>query len=72
VVHVIDKAGKENVDVTIPWDVAQALISNTSNNELNVEAAIKALEAIGDHTLVTVTGQEESVRIWIDSNSSEK
>lgn len=72
VVHVIDKAGKENVDVTIPWEVAQALISNTTDNELNLEAAIKALEAIGDHTLVTVTGQEESVRVWIDSNNSEK
>jgi hypothetical protein len=72
VVHVVDKAGKENVDVTIPWDVAEALISNTTGNELNVEAAIKALEATGDHNLVTVTGQEESVRVWIDSNSGDK
>ena len=80
VVHVVDKAGKENVDVTIPWDVAEALISNTTGNELNVEApapaelraAIKALEATGDHNLVTVTGQEESVRVWVDSNSSDK
>jgi hypothetical protein len=34
--------------------------------------AIKALEATGDHNLVTVTGQEESVRVWIDSNSGDK
>ena len=58
--------------MTIPWDVAEALISNTTGNELNVEAAIKALEATGDHNLVTVTGQEESVRVWIDSNSGDK
>lgn len=72
VVHVIDKQGKENVDVTIPWEVAQALTANTDKDQINVEAAIKALESIGDMTLVTVTGHDENVRIWIDSNSSDK
>jgi hypothetical protein len=72
VVHVKDKNGKENVDVTIPWNVAQALISDTNENQLNIEAAVKALEGAGDLTLVTVTGSDESVRIWIDSNSSDK
>ena len=72
VVHVIDKGSKENVDVTVPWDVAQALITNTGDNELDIEAAIKALAAAGDVTLVTVTSQEENVRVWIDSNSSDK
>jgi len=71
VVHVADKSGKgkENVDVTIPWAVAEALASNTSDNELNVEAAIKALENAGDVTLVAVNGDDQTVRIWIDSNS---
>ena len=72
VIRVKDKNGKENVDVTIPWNVAQALISDTGDDQLNVEAAIKALESAGDLTLVTVTGSDESVRIWIDSNSSDK
>ena len=73
VVHVIDKGKKgQNVDVTIPWAVAEALISNTAAHQLNIEAAIQALEATGDTTLVTVTGNEENVRIWIDSNSSDK
>src|SRR6266568_2709720 len=72
VVHVIDRGSKENVDVTVPWDVAQALITNTGENELDIEAAIKALAAAGDVTLVTVTSQEENVRVWIDSNSSDK
>jgi hypothetical protein len=71
VVHVADKKGKgrENVDVTVPWAVAQALASGTNDNELNVEAAIKALENAGDVTLVAVNGDDETVRIWIDSNS---
>ena len=72
VVHVVDKESKEKVDVTIPWDVAQALISDTSENELNVEAAIQALGKAGDITLVTVVSRDESVRVWIDSNMSDK
>jgi ribonuclease HI len=76
VVHVVDKGhggdSKQNVDVTIPWEVAQALISNTTEHQLNIEAAIHALESAGDITLVRVTGQDETVRVWIDSNSSDK
>ena len=71
VAHVKDKGGKERVDVTIPWEVAQALISETTDNQLNISAAIKALQNIGDMTLVTVSGDEESVRIWIDSNNTD-
>ena len=67
VAHVKDKGGKERVDVTIPWEVAQALISETTDNQLNISAAIKALQNIGDMTLVTVSGDDESVRIWVDS-----
>src|SRR5579863_2438028 len=73
VVHVIDKQSKEKVDVTIPWEVAQALIADTSDNQLNIEAAIKALENIaGDVNLVSVIGHDESVRIWIDSRSTDE
>lgn len=72
VVHVVDKRSKENVDVTVPWEVAQALVANTKGDELDIEAAIKALANAGDVTLVTVTSQGENVRIWVDSNNSEK
>jgi hypothetical protein len=71
VVHVIDKNSNENVDVTIPWDVAQALISDTNEDQLNVEAAVKALEGVGDTTLVRVSGREENVRVWIDSRNTD-
>jgi hypothetical protein len=71
-VRVIDQGGKENVDVTIPWSVAEALIANTQENQLNVEAAIQALETVGDTTLVRVTDHEENVRVWVDSRNSDE
>jgi hypothetical protein len=71
VVHVTDKNSKENVDVTVPWDVVQALISDTTENQLNVEAAVKALENVGDTTLVRVSGHDENVRVWVDSQSND-
>jgi hypothetical protein len=72
VVHVTDKNSKENVDVTVPWDVVQALVSDTTENQLNVEAAIKALESIGDTTLVRVSGDDENVRVWVDSRNTDE
>jgi ribonuclease HI len=71
-VHVIDKNSKEKVDVIIPWVVAQALISDTTENQLNIEAAIRALQNAGDLTLVSVVSKDESVRVWIDSRSSDE
>jgi hypothetical protein len=72
IVHVVDRGSKdkERVDVTIPWDVALALSSDTDGDQINVEAAIKVLENAGDITLVAVSSPEETVRIWIDSNSA--
>jgi hypothetical protein len=72
IVHVVNKGSKdkENVDVTIPWDVALALSSDTDGDQINVEAAIKALESAGDVTLVSVISREETVRVWIDSSST--
>lgn len=72
VVHVIDKNGGNNVDVTIPWEVAQALIADTNQNQLNVEAAIKALENVGDMTLVKVSSKDETVRVWVDSKNTDE
>jgi hypothetical protein len=71
VVHVIDKNSKENVDVTVPWDVVEALVSDTPENQLNIEAGIKALQNVGDTTLVRVSGSDENVRVWIDSRNTD-
>ncbi|MGC1105273.1 MAG: hypothetical protein WA876_01930 [Candidatus Acidiferrales bacterium] len=70
VVHITDKNDGEKVDVTIPWEVAQALASATNHRELNIEAAIQALDRAGDTTLVTVTDNDETVRVWIDSRNT--
>lgn len=72
VVHVIDNKGNENVDVTVPWQVAQALVTDTTDNQLNVEAAVKALESVGDITLVRVNDHQQTVRVWVDSNNTDK
>jgi hypothetical protein len=71
-VHVVDHDGeKENVEVSIPWDVAVALASS-NGREVDVLAAIRVLEQAGDTTLVTVTDHTQTVRVWIDSkNTSE-
>ena len=71
VVHVIDKNSSENVDVTVPWEVAQALVSDTKEDQLNVEAAVRALENVADTTLVRVTNHDQSVRVWIDSRNTD-
>lgn len=65
------KGERQNVDVTVPWSVAEALTSSTEKNQLNVEAAIQALEKAGNMTLVTVTGNRQRVRVWIDSRNAD-
>ncbi|MBO0912512.1 MAG: hypothetical protein J2P13_12035 [Acidobacteria bacterium] len=71
VVHVEDRNGSGNVEVTIPWNVAEALVSGTDQDQLNVEAGIKALENSSDTTLVRVSDREEQVRVWIDSRTTD-
>lgn len=70
IVHVVDKGSGQKADVTVPWEVAQALASATNDHQLNVEAAIEALDRAGDTTLVTVTDRHETVRVWVDSQNT--
>jgi hypothetical protein len=60
---------RENVDVRIPFAVVEALLSG-GENELNLAAAVKALAKHGDLTLVTVSSDKETVRIWVDSKNT--
>lgn len=70
IVHATDRGGAgEKVEVTIPWEVAQAL-GASNGKEIDLLGAIRALENAGDTTLVTVTDNEESVRVWIDSKNT--
>jgi hypothetical protein len=61
---------KENVDVTIPMKVVDALFSTAKNNELDVLAALHALSDAGDALLITVQDDAQHVRIWVDSRGT--
>ena len=64
-VHVSDQGGKEEVDVQVPLAVVDALLSG-EGDELNIEAAVRRLADEGEGELVTVRGDDEQVRVWVD------
>jgi hypothetical protein len=51
--------------------VVAALLSG-SGDELNVGAALEALVRRGEGELLTVNGDDETVRIWIDARSDRR
>jgi len=61
------KAGS-TVDIKIPFKVANALLSGSSD-ELDVLAAIRALDECPNLELVTVNDENDSVHIWVDSSN---
>jgi len=65
-VQVREQGDKEKVDVQVPLRVVDALLSG-EEDELNIEAAIQALVEEGEGELVTVTGDDERVRVWVDN-----
>ena len=79
-IHVEDKSGsrkarsenpsKQNVDVRVPLEVADALFSGASD-ELNVGAALELLARHGDMELVSVQDEENTVRIWMDTKTTQ-
>jgi hypothetical protein len=70
-----DRKGKgghgEDVEIKIPASVVAAMLS-TRGDELDIAAAIRALAREGEGELVTVTGDDETVRIWVDSQSESR
>lgn len=71
VVHVRDKGTEDQkVDVTVPMKVVDALFSTMQQNELDVVAALRALDETGETLLVTVQDATQHVRIWVDSHSA--
>jgi hypothetical protein len=61
---------KQNVDITIPLKVVDALFSTAKDNELNIVAALHELSDAGDALLVMVQDASQHVRVWVDSKSS--
>ena len=69
-VHVKNtKARGENVDVTVPISVVDALFSGALKDQIDVAAALQALDKAGDSFLVKVESATEHVRVWVDSHS---
>jgi hypothetical protein len=60
----------ETVTVRLHLAVAEALFATRSGDEIDIAAAMKALAAQGEGDLVTVQGEDENVRIWVDHNST--
>ncbi len=61
----------EDVDIKIPLEVVAALFSS-DGDDLNFTAALEALARRGEGELLTVNGNDETVRIWIDSRSGSR
>ena len=58
--------GDERVDVRVPVEVVDALLSG-NENELDIGAAINALASSGAGEIVAVSDARDQVRIWVDS-----
>lgn len=71
VVHVKDEQRKEQeVEITVPMTVIDALFSTAKQDELNVAAALKSLADTGNGLLVTVHDAGQNVRVWVDSSAN--
>jgi hypothetical protein len=64
-----DKHGQK-VEITVPMKVVDALFSTAKQNELDISAAIRALDGAGETLLVSVEDASQHVKIWVDSRSS--
>ena len=70
IVHVLDKgkSRKSQVEIKVPMKVIDALFS-AGKDELDLVAALHALSAQGDVELVSVKGDDNTVRVWLDSKN---
>jgi hypothetical protein len=69
VVQAEERRGRsEDMRVRIPVTVVEALLS-APGEQLDLNAALRALARHGEGELVTVTGDDETVRIWVDRSS---
>jgi hypothetical protein len=57
------------VDIKVPFKVAHALLSG-GKDELNVLAAVQALDQYSNLELVSVKDENDNVRIWVDSDNT--
>lgn len=58
----------ETVNVQVPVEVVDALLSG-EGEELNISAAVDALQRIGNQELVLVESEEAKIRVWVDESN---
>jgi len=70
IVHVLDKgkSKRSQVEIKVPMKVIDALFS-AGKDELDLVAALHALSGTGDTELVSVKGDDNTVRVWLDSKN---
>ena len=68
-VQVRDSDAEENVDVKLPLAVVDALLSE---EEVNLQAAVRALVEQGHGEFVTIRDRNDTVRVWIDDSSESR
>lgn len=68
VMNVTERGEGDDVQARIPVRVMGALLSG-SGDQLNISAALKELARHGEGELLTVTGRDEKVRIWLDDDN---
>ncbi len=67
--HSTRKDASQTVDIKVPFQVVEALLSG-GEGELDVVAALHSLKTTADTELVNVNDGAQIVRIWVDSRST--
>jgi hypothetical protein len=67
-VHDKDKPKASQVEVKVPMKVVEALLSG-GKDELDIAAGLHALASQGDAELVSVKGDDSTIRVWMDSKN---
>lgn len=62
------EGSEKQVFVQVPATVIEALLSGEAN-ELNLQAAIEALQQVEPREIVRVQEKDKTVRVWIDRSS---
>ena len=63
IVRIQEKGEGQNIDVTVPLAVCDALFDH---DQLDLDAVIAALEAMAGQDLVRITGNQINGRVWIE------
>lgn len=61
------KGSRGDVDIRIPAAVMDAMLAGPGEG-LDLMAAVKALRESGIKDIITVKGDDSSIRVWIDNN----